>query len=354
MKTEKSKRLKGSVLFTVVSVMSIMIIFMTATLAVAAAANRRARKTYSSAQTSYTARTAIDSILAAVGTDKDFSKAVRSLPLNGEMDIIVNVNNDSMGRVENAKIKYVGTKTVFDPDENVNTWVTRNLYNITADVTIGGETTRISTNILQDPPQGNGGGGGAAFLSWGGADVDNHTYAWGGTYIGMGKWGDKTWNTDLNYIKWYNQQNRLTVLEDKDYLTHENYHFQNDMAIEAPFVVNGNLSSATSVAIYYTFQGSGISSPGVQIWGDLEMDNDGIDFKISDQLRSEIKSRGYNFYSMPYLYVDGKFKSLTSTSIAAAKDEPHGSENVPFNIFCGSLETTKNASNFSADIYCID
>ena len=353
MKTEKNRKLKGSVLFTVVSVMSIMIIFMTATLAVAAAANRRARKTYSSAQSSYTARTAIDSILAAVGTDKDFSKAVRSLALNEEMNIVVNVNNPSMGRVENAKIKFVGTKTVFDPDENVNTWVTRNLYTITADVTIGGETTRISTNILQDPPAGSGGGGGAAFLTWGGADIDNHTYAWGGTYIGMGKWGDKSWNTDLNYIKWYNQQNKLTVLEDKDYLTHENYHFQNDMALEAPFVVNGNLDTVNTMAIYYTYQGSGVNAPGVQIWGDLKTGNNKVKVKLSDELRNYIKTNGYSFYSMPYLYVDGALIAPNNLTLGV-NAESKTVENVPLNVFCGNLNLESNEFHAAADIYCMD
>ena len=353
MKTEKSKRLKGSVLFTVVSVMSIMIIFMTATLAVAAAANKRARKTYSSAQSSYTARTAIDSILAAVGTDKDFSKAVRSLPLNGEMDIVVNVNNPSMGRVENAKIKFVGTKTVFDPDETVNTWVTRNLYNITADVTIGGETTRISTNILQDPPQGDGGGGGAAFLTWGGADIDNHTYAWGGTYIGMGKWGDKTWNTDLNYIRWYNQQNKLTVLEDKDYLTHEQYHFQNDMSLEAPFVVNGNLDTVNTMSIYYTYQGTGINAPGVQIWGDLVTGNDKVKVHLTDELKNYIKKNGYSFYTMPYLYIDESLIAPNNLNLGTDSSS-HASLNIPLNVFCGDLQLQSNNLHISADLYCMD
>ena len=90
MKTEKRK-LKGSVLFTVVSVLSIMIIFMTCTLARAAAANKRSKKTYSSSQSTYTARTAIDSMLAAVGTSKDFSKAIRSLNANDEMSIVVDL-----------------------------------------------------------------------------------------------------------------------------------------------------------------------------------------------------------------------------------------------------------------------
>lgn len=345
MKTEKRKRLKGSVLFTVVSVMSIMIIFMTATLAVAAAANRRARKTYSSAQSSYTARTAIDSILAAVGTDKEFSKAVRSLKLNEEMDIIVNVNNPSMGRVENAKIKFVGTKTVFDPDETVNTWVTRNLYNITADVTIGGETTRISTNILQDPPQGEGGGGGAAFLTWGGAKIDNHTYAWGGTYVGMGQWGDKTWNNNLDYITWRNEQQKLVVLENKEYLTHENYHFQNDMAIEAPMVINGNIDAQNTVSVYYTYNGYGIDNPGIQVWGNFDVGNNKVQAKFTKELR-DVLTTDMDFMQVPYMYVDGILSAPNNFTI--------GEKGIPYNIFCGNFFMKSNDMNLYADMYCMD
>ena len=346
MKTEKNRNLKGTVLFTVVSVLSIMIIFMTCTLAMASAAHKRARKTYSTAQSSYTARSAIDSILAAIGTDKDFSKAVRSLDENGEMSIVVNVNNPSMGRVENATIKYSGTKTVFDPSEDVMSWITCNVYTITADVTIGSETTTITASVLQDPPQGGGGGGGAAFLTWGGADIDNHTYAWGGTYVGMGKWGDKTWNTDLNYIKWYNTLNKLTVLEDKEYLTNMNYHLQNDMAFESPVVINGNLDAVNGASIYYTYNSSGIDTPGVQIWGDLDTGgNDKLRFYMTDSLKEYISANGYSFNTMSYLYVDGAIRS-TKMNL--------GSANMPLNVFCGKIDSKQNDCNIYADVYCMD
>jgi len=346
MKTEKNRSLKGTVLFTVVSVLSIMIIFMTCTLAMASAAHKRARKTYSTAQSSYTARSAIDSILAAIGKDKDFSKAVRSLNENGEMNIVVNVNNPSMGRIDNATIKYTGTKTVFDPSEDVMSWITCNVYTITADVTIGGETTTITASVLQDPPQGGGGGGGAAFLTWGGASIDNHSYAWGGTYVGMGKWGDKSWNTDLNYIKWYNALNKLTVLEDKEYLTNMNYHLQNDMAFESPVVINGNLNAVNGASIYYTYNSTGIDTPGVQIWGNLDAGgNDKLKLYMTDSLRDYIKGKGYDFNTMPYLYVDGAIKS-TKLNL--------GSANMPLNIFCGKLDVNQNDLNIYADLYCMD
>ena len=66
MKTEKSKRLKGAVLFTVVSVMSLLIIFLMGTLLLASAANKRAQKSYAVSQAEYTAKTAIESFTKAM------------------------------------------------------------------------------------------------------------------------------------------------------------------------------------------------------------------------------------------------------------------------------------------------
>jgi len=202
MKTEKHRKLKGSVLLTVVSVLSIMIIFMTCALAMAAAANKRSRKTYSSSQSSYTARTAIDSILAAIGTDKEFSKSVRALKNKGQkMDILVDVNDPSMGYIENATIENVGKKVLYDSEKGK--WVERNLFSINADVTIGGETTSITSKILQDPPSNptSENTGGAAFLTYGDMTAVQKVLGFGGTYIGMGQWegaGGKTY-------KWNNQ-----------------------------------------------------------------------------------------------------------------------------------------------------
>lgn len=360
MKTEKKRNLKGAVLFTVVSVLAIMIIFMTCTLAMSAAANKRARKTYSTSQSSYTARTAIDSILAAVGTDKNFSKSIRDLKIGNEMDVIVEINNPSMGSIDNAKIKYVGTKKVFDPDATVNAWVNRNLYTITADVTIGGETTTITSNVLQDPPQPpGGGGGGAAFLTYGGGlDVGNFTGTWGGSYFGMGDWANgevtKNWQTGLSYIEWNPVLSKMMLLTDKGYLTGKDYHFQNDNHVEAPFVVNGNFNVTNKLTVYYNYHASGVDNPGMQVWGDLNIDNNKLNLQATAKLKEYIKNNGYSFIDMPYLYVDGTIRSGSQgLTIGADKGEVKAF-NAPLNIFCGNIETNQGYVNLCADIYCMD
>ena len=363
MKTERKRRLKGSVLFTVVSVMSIMIIFMTCTLALATAANRRSRKAYSTSQSSYTARTTIDSILAAVGTNTEFSKGMRELSSKGvgsELDVLVDINNASMGSISDAKIAYTGQKNVYDPESA--SWVTRNTFKISAEVTLGGETTTIESTVMQDPPIGDGGGGGgAAFLTYGGASLSQRTGGWGGTYLGVGKWADKSWQElkyDYNY--WNDSDNKLTIIEDGAYLTGETYTFSNPNLMETPFVVNGNVEvGAQQFDFHYDWAGTGINNPGINIWGDLKLKNGVMNIKMSDKYKEYIYTddksgtipthgKGFDFLSMPYIYVDGTLSTETGTLSINCQD-------LPLNIFCGNFMMTQSGGlNIRADLYCMD
>lgn len=356
MKNEKKRTLKGAVLFTVISVLALLIIMMTCTLAMAAAANKRSRKTYSSSQSSYTARTAIDSILAAVGTDKNFSKAIRELKVGDEMDVIVELNNPSMGSINNAKIKHAGTKQVFDPDEKVKAWVTRNLYTITADVTVGGETTTITSSVLQDPPvnvtvkRNNG----APFLTYGtGTGAGNFMSSWGGTYFGMGDWTpdgvatSQKWQNALLYNEHNVGTGQIITLADKKYLSGLTYEYPNNNDVSTPFVVNGNLKLTTGSHLYYTRNGSGVSNPGVQVWGDMEMSNANFRFKASDELVKFVKTD--DFRSIPYLYVDGTIKYGVDTILGI-----DGKTNIPFNVFCGNIWGTDGKITGYSNLYCMD
>lgn len=375
MKTEKHRKLKGSVLLTVVSVLSIMIIFMTCALAMAAAANKRSRKTYSSSQSSYTARTAIDSILAAIGTDKEFSKSVRALKNKGQkMDILVDVNDPSMGYIENATIENVGKKVLYDSEKGK--WVERNLFSINADVTIGGETTSITSKILQDPPSNptSENTGGAAFLTYGDMTAVQKVLGFGGTYIGMGQWegaGGKTykWNNlsdpehSLLYYYWgtqnadgtkksYKDPGYFVSLKDKKYLTHKEYSVKNASFYEAPWVVNGDFETKTAVGVVYTYQDNGIMNNGAEIWGDLILDQNAnmLSLRGTDKLDEYLADKGYDFMSMPYLYIDGTIKAHGGTDMTL------GHKDLPLNIFMGYIDDTSTANerNIYGDLYLMD
>lgn len=363
MKTGKKRNLKGSVLFTVVSVLSIMIIFMTCALAMAAAANKRSRKTYSSSQSTYTARTTIDSILAAIGTNKEFSKSIRELGDGKSMNVLVDINDPTMGTVENVVIKNAGKRVLYDTEKQE--WVERNLFSITAEVTIGGEKTTISSNVIQDIPDDGEKKNGAPFLTYGGASMTQKVGGSGGTYLGMGEWtgeGGTTvqWNDadkGLRYYSWnpvgnYTSSNYFTSIEDKKYLTGMNYSVTNSSAFEVPFVVNGNFSVNTNCNILYTYQDTGTSNNGAEIWGDLSFQGANAekfniygDSKIKEYIAQN--KTGNDFMSTPYLYVDGTiYGDKLKLGDASGK--------LPFNVFCGKFEFTGNPVKVYADIYCMD
>lgn len=341
METEKKRTLKGSILFTVVSVLALMTIFMTSALALAAAANKRAHKTYSASQASYTARAAIDSVLAAVGTNNEFADAVESLPQNGKFEVDVGINSPSLGKIDSATVEYAGKTTIFDP--NTKAWTEKNLIKITAEVTMGGETTKLVSHVIQDPVVKSDDGPGFLTMGGAGAANGNNGSIFGGAYYGMGHgYNGGTWNGNLTYIEWNPYDGKLTTLDDKQYLTHEQYMLKDINRVEAFMVVNGDFLLPTYLTVHYTQLGK-----GVQVWGDLAITNGGMDISISDPLRSEMASRSLKFNEIPYLYVDGKI-SMSNQNFK------FGDGTYPFNIFCGSLELNAGQMNSYADIYCYD
>ena len=65
-KSVAPRKVKGTVLFTVVVVMMVLVVFLMGALALAATANQRAANTYSTAQTQATARAGVDAIISAM------------------------------------------------------------------------------------------------------------------------------------------------------------------------------------------------------------------------------------------------------------------------------------------------
>jgi len=361
MKTERKRTLKGTVLFTVVSVMALMIIVLTSTLAMATAANRRAHKSYASSQTSYTARAAIDSILAAMSADKDFANAVGGIKsAANNFDVIVDMQDPSLGTIDKARVEYAGTKTMYDPDEKK--WVKRTLVKITADVILNGETTTISSHVIldpvdydDDPPPPPTSTMGAA------ADTQNHLNTCGGTFLGMGindqtakTYLDGVINGEIDDMTGLPKQLAKNAEGNMPYWSGEKFSVGRDYdTYEAPFVVNGDLSVDTKMSCYIQKYGT-----GMVVWGDMKVTESEL-FNITsygdinvwqskDVWENGDKTpREVNFNETPYLYVDGELKF--SSGMKAL-----GDGTIPLNIFCGTFNTSGNEFKTGADIYCMD
>ena len=369
MKTEKKQTFRGAVLFTVVCVMSLMIIFLTSTLVLATSAHSRAHKSYASSQAHYTARSAIDSVLAAITTDENFAKAVSSIANPGDgFDVNIDMEKAGIGKVDKARVQYHDKQYYYD--SQTQAWVEKILISITADVTYSGETNTVTAYVLKNPPQGGGGGGGGGgFVSVGTAEMANHTNSFGGTYFGIGLNAGQR-----KYVGDYSDEGYGNVtLDNKLYLNIDTeggkteqfdaatgryfrnsadcvvYTTQNDQVIEAPFVVNGTFKMQTHLTLVYPGK-----SCGVAVWGDftlgprVEIKNDILAAGTAGQ---EIK----RFNEVPYLYVDGCLSGGNQGGAIAL-----GGPDIPMNFFLGSIDfggvngNKNGARNLYGNVYCYD
>lgn len=330
---KKNNKVKGSILFTVVSVMAILIIFLMGTLVLATSASNRAHRTYSTSQTQYTARTAIDSILEAFSSSDDFAEAICNLSSTNK-SLAVDVELDqstlaSMGDVHDVVIEYVGQQKYYN--ENTKVWEDKDQLKITAQVTLGGITKTATGYLIKDPPKNNSSnGGGAGFVTGGTANSKNHTSSFGGTYFNI----DQTL-ASLNF-------NTLDLgAETKSYWSNQKFSLTNGQVMEADVVMNGSLYINTKCIFLFPTTGKGVS-----VWGDLSFQNpDKMDF-IS---KNVIAGNSYKYNEIPYLYVDGTIKTEGENSLT------WGNSNLPLNIFCGKAEITCGSnSNIYADMYIMD
>lgn len=330
---KKNNKVKGSILFTVVSVMAILIIFLMGTLVLATSASNRAHRTYSTSQTQYTARTAIDSILEAFSSSDDFAEAICDLsPSNSSLTVDVELDQStlaSMGDVHDVVIEYVGQQKYYN--ENTKVWEDKDQLKITAQVTLGGITKTATGYLIKDPPKNNSSsGGGAGFVTGGTANSKNHTSSFGGTYFNI----DQTL-ASLNF-------NSLDLgAETKSYWSNKKFSLTNGQVMEADVVMNGSLYINTKCIFLFPTTGKGVS-----VWGDLSFQNpDKMDF-IS---KNVIAGNSYKYNEIPYLYVDGTIKTEGENSLT------WGNSNLPLNIFCGKAEITCGSnSNIYADMYIMD
>lgn len=330
---KKNNKVKGSILFTVVSVMAILIIFLMGTLVLATSASNRAHRTYSTSQTQYTARTAIDSILEAFSSSDDFAEAICDLsPSNSSLTVDVELDQStlaSMGDVHDVVIEYVGQQKYYN--ENTKVWEDKDQLKITAQVTLGGITKTATGYLIKDPPKNNSSsGGGAGFVTGGTANSKNHTSSFGGTYFNI----DQTLaSLDFNTLD--------LGAETKSYWSNQKFSLTNGQVMEADVVMNGSLYINTKCIFLFPTTGKGVS-----VWGDLSFQNpDKMDF-IS---KNVIAGNSYKYNEIPYLYVDGTIKTEGENSLI------WGNSNLPLNIFCGKTEITCGSnSNIYADMYIMD
>lgn len=359
MKNEKNRKLKGSVLLTVVFVMAILIVFMFGTMSLALSASNRSHVNYSSAQTSVTARAVAESAITAISNNsengKAYATAIANLKDRNSLEVGVQLSSDTvgplaMGDVSNVVISHIGSTDFYDPV--TNRWETRDVLKFTANVEMAGVVSTSSVYVVKhyDKDTAGGTGGGAGFVTTAGANLETQTSVFGGAYIALPELSvAKTYNYSGNYDARMASRTFRNVEPGKDV---KKFNLNNSGSVlEADVYVNSDMYIQNWSGFVFPYTGTGIT-----VLGDL-----GFDTNAKDHLNYIMVNKpsgDISFQEVPYLYVDGKITGKDGVVILGPKETKDNvstiEETFPFNTFCASIESTHPDSIINSNVYCMD
>lgn len=320
----RKKSFKGSVLFTVVAVMMVLIVFVMATLTIAGAANKRAYASYSKNQTTYTARSAIESVYTAMSDTSNtaLSNAVKGLANGSSMEISVTLPDASMGTIKDNKItvqclpvadRY--SQVTIDSATNSLKSVDRDVVKITATAVLGTEESTVSAYYLKDPSSPPPSMFKNALTTMGSALTGTSGKAYGGANVGItsSKWTDKATGT------------------------YDSMNLQNNGVMTADFLSNKSITCGGGGKFQFTKPGQ-----GMVILGDFNQQKDNGKFESI----VDVSATSMNYNELPYVYVEGDFNLY--------QDNYFGSYNNPINIYTGGSLNVNGNLRFYSDIYIYD
>ena len=321
MKKHSKAKLKGTVLFTVISVMSLLIIFLTSTLVLATSASNRSHKNYAATQTEYTARAAIESFSEAMSRSDAVAQMIVNMKKTDVLTPSVEINDSALGEIgyyDNSgnwnsgqiSIEYIDDTYVYNTEKSA--WEEQQVLKVTATAELGGEESTVCAYIRKKSPDEPNPTSIRGLQTAGGIDPG----ATGGYYTGDFAIG----LTNPDASTEYSIQNKTVIETDKSF-------------------INGSLYAQGGISINVSKLNS-----GTVIMGNLRTKNTDfidINYKMTD---------AFNQKDIPYLFVNGNFTCESSLTI---KDK--NGKKSPYNIFCGSWDTWGKAVTINnSDLYLLD
>lgn len=319
---EKKGKVGGSVLFTVIVVMMVLVVFLMGTLGLASAANKRAQNSYTSSQAQYTARMAVESVLAAMQNDADVAERVYKLRANTPINVDISTDRlatagttgDAYGRIQSCTIENIGKDYYYVDDK----WDGRDIIKITATVQLGTQDSTVSAYILKkekdsvvnNTPSGGGGG----LVTAGDATFGTKVSVFGGAGINLGN-------------RWRNLD-PADALRGYSFDGAANFSSQDTTSLqwEAPYVVNGSFTAdGSGAALVFPKLGSGFT-----FWGNFNFNNQIAITSGNPAVLNAGSSAALNYTDIPYIYVE---KTLSITNGAKGVNVNH---QIPLNILCGN------------------
>lgn len=319
MKKHSKAKLKGTVLFTVISVMSLLIIFLTSTLVLATSASNRSHKNYAATQTEYTARAAIESFSEAMSRSDAVAQMIVNMKKTDVLTPSVEINDSALGEIgyyDNSgnwnsgqiSIEYIDDTYVYNTEKSA--WEEQQVLKVTATAELGGEESTVCAYIRKKSPDEPNPISIKGLQTAGGLTPDTTQ----GTYTGalaLGVTADGTGEYQLN--------NGTIVKTDLTF-------------------VNGSLKTVGN--LNFDIENSGT---GTVILKDLEFSNP-VNINLKYEMTGDFVQK-----DIPYLFVNGQIINYAGGSTFINVNNSNGKKS-PYNIFCGSFN-----SNFSpASLDCTD
>ncbi len=318
----KNTKLKGTVLFTVVSVMMVLIVFVMATLTIASAASKRSYNTYFKNQSLYSARSVVDTtvqeLLDGDATNTLKKEATTLSPSKKTLELSCELPT-GMGTVTDLKVEYAGVDEI-----GTSTFVTGSgdgIIKITATVEMSGQASTYSQYVLKS------------------AVVTTPAIS-EGALVSMGKGMQSDATSPRVYGSTYSFNSRIdpTDLDYNEKVKSEWSQLRNDGSVNA-------LSYNSSVYINTGLSASFDKGNGMYIGGHLSMQNIPNFFS-----KAEKGTDGLMYSEIPHIYVGGViYKQNPGNMTVGTKDNP-------INIYCGSIDGSGGVVNFTTygDVYAYD
>ena len=302
--------------------MMVLVVFLMGTLGLASAANKRAQNSYTSSQAQYTARMAVESVLAAMQNDADVAERVYKLRANTPINVDISTDRlatagttgDAYGRIQSCTIENIGKDYYYVDDK----WDGRDIIKITATVQLGTQDSTVSAYILKkekdsvvnNTPSGGGGG----LVTAGDATFGTKVSVFGGAGINLGN-------------RWRNLD-PADALRGYSFDGSANFSSQDTTSLqwEAPYVVNGSFTAdGSGAALVFPKLGSGFT-----FWGNFNFNNQIAITSGNPAVLNAGSSAALNYTDIPYIYVE---KTLSITNGAKGVNVNH---QIPLNILCGN------------------
>lgn len=329
MRLKKNRKLKGSVMLTVISVMALLIVFMTAAVTLSNSMNNRAHANYSDNQAEYTAKAAIQSFTQALEDNAAVAQTVVSMDIGDVVTPSVIVSDQGMGNVgyykdgvwqrDKIMIEYVRDNMAYDPAQNA--WVPMQVIKITATGKVGKQEKSVSYFIERAAIESKSSSI-KGFQTLGGGGHQNNGEVTGALTMGLGQNGKY------------------------------DYGFKNDYTLRTDTVfVNGHFTKTDGNSVVFN-----VVKPNTQyvIMGDFTVRGATFDINLdypygSSDAQGKISSENMTQQSIPYLYVKGNLGSASGNTKlnvnAVGVNSVHElKENAPFNIFAGTIGADTSAT----------